>query len=80
MLKRYQPYVDQAADLRIDDGKFDLGLAFKWEKDALALADLALGLKGLRARLPDEKEPFVRVDSLEMKSARTDVDAQTGGP
>jgi uncharacterized protein involved in outer membrane biogenesis len=77
VLKRYQPYVDQAAELRIDDGKLDLGLAFKWEKNDLSLADVALGLKNLRARLPDEKEPFVRVGSLEMKGARAEAGAQT---
>ncbi|HEU4922437.1 MAG TPA: DUF748 domain-containing protein [Burkholderiales bacterium] len=76
-LKRYQPYVDQAANLRIDDGKLDLGLAFKWEKNDLALADAALALKSLRARLPDEKEPWVRIGSLEMTGARVDVGAQT---
>jgi uncharacterized protein involved in outer membrane biogenesis len=77
VLKRYQPYVDQAADLRIDDGKLDLGLAFKWEKNDLALADVAAALKSLRARLPDEKEPFVRVGSLEVKGARAETGAQT---
>lgn len=76
-LKRYQPYVDQAANLRIDDGKLDLGLAFKWEKNDLALADAALALKSLRARLPDEKEPWVRIGSLEMTGARVEVGAQT---
>ena len=77
VLKRYQPYVDQAADLRIDDGKVDLGLAFKWEKNDLALTDIALGLKSLRARLSDEKEPFVRIGSLEVKGARAETGAQT---
>jgi uncharacterized protein involved in outer membrane biogenesis len=76
-LKRYQPFVDQAANLRIDDGKLDLGLAFKWEKNDLALADVALALKSLRARLPDEKEPLVRIGSLETKSARVEAGAQT---
>jgi len=77
VLKRYQPYVDQAAELRIDDGKLDLGLAFKWEKNELALADIALALKSLRARLPDEKEPFVRLGSLEIKGAHAQAGAQT---
>jgi uncharacterized protein involved in outer membrane biogenesis len=77
VLKRYQPYVDQAAELRIDDGKLDLGLAFKLEKNDLSLADVALGLKSLRARLPDENEPFVRVGSLEMKGARLEAGVQT---
>lgn len=77
VIKRYQPYIDQAADLRIDDGKLDLGLAFKWEKNDLALADVAAALESLRARLPDEKEPLVRVGSLEMKGARAETGAQT---
>lgn len=75
-LKRYQPYVDQAANLRIDDGKLDLGLAFKWERNDLALADVALALKSLRARLPDEKEPLVRIGSLEMTGASVEAGAQ----
>jgi uncharacterized protein involved in outer membrane biogenesis len=77
VLKRYQPYVEQNADLRIDDGKVDLALAFKWEKSDLALTDIALGLKGLRARLPDEKEPFIRVGSVEVKGAQALTAAQS---
>ena len=82
-LKRYQPYVKSVADLEIDDGQLDLGLAFKWAGAAapaaqeLKLADLALALKSLRARLPGEKEPFIRVGSLEMKGAGADIAAQT---
>jgi uncharacterized protein involved in outer membrane biogenesis len=77
VLKRYQPYVDQAAELRIDDGKVDLGFTFKWEKNDLALSDIALALKSLSARLPDEKEPFVRVGSLQVKGAQALTGAQT---
>ncbi|HWD22395.1 MAG TPA: DUF748 domain-containing protein [Burkholderiales bacterium] len=76
-LKRYQPYVDQAADVRIDDGTLDLGLAFEWASEKLKLADAALALRTVRARLPGEKEPFVRVGSLEMKGAGADIAAQT---
>ncbi|HEU4353039.1 MAG TPA: DUF748 domain-containing protein [Burkholderiales bacterium] len=76
-LKRYQPYVDQAANLRIDDGKLDLGLAFKWDKNDLALADVAVALKSLHARLAEEKQPLIRIGSLEMKGARVEVGTQT---
>jgi uncharacterized protein involved in outer membrane biogenesis len=76
-LKRYQPYVDAAADLRIDDGKLDLGLAFRWANQELKLADIALALQSLRARLPDEKEPFIRVGSLQMKGGGADLAART---
>ncbi len=77
VLKRYQPYVGQAAELRIDEGKVDVGLGFKWQNNGLALSDIALALKSLRARLPDEKEPFVRVGSLEVKGAHAEAGAQT---
>ena len=82
-LKRYQPYIQGAADLEIDDGALDGGLAFAWGGKAAAgseqlkIADLTLALKSLRARLPGEKVPFVRLASLEMKGAGLDVAAQT---
>ncbi|TAK41691.1 MAG: DUF748 domain-containing protein [Betaproteobacteria bacterium] len=82
-LKRYQPYVNGAADLELDDGQLDLGLAFKWIGGAaqkgqdLKVSDLALTLKSLRARLPGEKQPFARLASLEMKGAAADLAAQT---
>ncbi|HSD41702.1 MAG TPA: DUF748 domain-containing protein [Burkholderiales bacterium] len=82
-LKRYQPYVRQAADLEIDDGQLDLGVAFKWasdlalEKHDLKVTDLTLELKSLRARLPNEKEPLVRIASIEVKGAGADLLAQT---
>jgi uncharacterized protein involved in outer membrane biogenesis len=82
-LKRYQPYVSQAADLEIDDGQLDLGIAFKWasdlafEKHDLKVSDLTLALKSLRARLPNEKEPLVRIASVEVKGAGADLRAQT---
>ncbi len=82
-LKRYQPYVKQAAELELEDGQLDLGLAFKWasdlamEKHDLKVSDLALALKGLRARLPGEKEPLVRIASVEVKGAGADLATQT---
>jgi uncharacterized protein involved in outer membrane biogenesis len=82
-LKRYQPYVKQAADLEIEDGQVDLGLAFKWASDLamakhdLKVSDLALVLKSLRARLPGEKEPLVRIASVEVKGAGADLATQT---
>jgi uncharacterized protein involved in outer membrane biogenesis len=82
-LKRYQPYLKDAAEVELDDGRLDFGLAFKWlasatQKDQdLKISDLALALKGLRVRLPGEKQPFVRLASLEMKGAAADLAAQT---
>jgi uncharacterized protein involved in outer membrane biogenesis len=82
-LKRYQPYVKQAADLEVEDGQVDLGLVFKWasdlamEKHDLKVSDLALALKSFRARLPGEKEPLVRIASVEVKGAGADLAAQT---
>ena len=72
-LKRYQPYLDQAAHLRIDNGRLDLGLAFGWADQALRLTDVGLNLQDLRARLPEEKAPFVQLGSLEMKGAGADT-------
>lgn len=76
-LKRYQPYAGQAIDARIEDGKLDLGVAFSFANQELKLADIALALNSLRARLPDDKEPFLRVGSLELKGAHVDVAART---
>lgn len=76
-LKRYQPYVDEAAELRIDDGQLDLGLAFKWANQELKLADVALALHSLRARLPGDKEPLIHVGALEMKGGAADLAART---
>jgi hypothetical protein len=81
-LKRYQPYVTQAANLEIDDGQVDLSVAFKGGdagtgKLDLKVSDLALALKNLRARLPSEKEPLVRVASVDVKGAGADLQAQT---
>jgi hypothetical protein len=81
-LKRYQPYVTQAANLEIDDGQVDLSVAFKGGdartgKPDLKVSDLALALKNLRARLSNEKEPVVRIASVEVKGAGADLQAQT---
>jgi uncharacterized protein involved in outer membrane biogenesis len=82
-LKRYGPYVKSAADLELDDGELDLALAFDWaikaaaSEERLKISDVALALKGLRARLPGEKDPFARVASLEIKGAGADLAAQT---
>ncbi len=76
-LKRYQPYVAQASDARIDDGKLDLGLAFSFANGELKLADVALALEAVRLRLPNEKEPFVRIGSLEARGGRADLAART---
>ncbi|HEY5898667.1 MAG TPA: DUF748 domain-containing protein [Burkholderiales bacterium] len=76
-LRKYQPYIDQAANLRIDDGKADLGLAFKTAAEATALEDIALAVRGLRARLPDDKQPFVRLGSLQLNAASADLAART---
>ena len=76
-LKRYQAYVDQAAHVRIDDGRLELGLAFGWANQALKLADVGLVLRDLRARLPEEKAPFVQLGSLAIKGAAADTAAGT---
>jgi uncharacterized protein involved in outer membrane biogenesis len=82
-LKRYQAYVRSAAEVEVEDGQLDLGLAFKWvagaarQEQNLKLSDLALALKGLRAKLPGERQPFMRLASLEMKGAAADFAAQT---
>jgi hypothetical protein len=81
-LKRYQPYVTQAANLEIDDGQLDLSVAFKGADSGtgkldLKVSELALALTSLRARLPNEKEPLVRVASVDVKGAGADLQAQT---
>lgn len=82
-LKRYQPYVKQAAELEIDDGQLDLAVAFKWasdlalEKHDLKVADAGLALRSLRARLPGEKDALIRIASAEVKGAGADLQAQT---
>jgi hypothetical protein len=82
-LKRYQPYVSQATDVEIDDGELAFGLAFKWasdnalEKHDLKVSDGALVLKNLRARLAGEKDPLLRVASVDVKAAGADLQAQT---
>ena len=76
-LKRYQPYLDQAAHVRIDNGRLDLGLAFAWAGEALQLADIGLDLRELRARLPDEKAPFVQLAAFSIKGASADARART---
>jgi uncharacterized protein involved in outer membrane biogenesis len=79
VLKRYQPYIGQAARLRVDDGSADLAFSFRWGSDGLKLDDGALALHGVRARLASEKQPFVRVRSLVAKGATVDVAARTAG-
>jgi uncharacterized protein involved in outer membrane biogenesis len=76
-LQRYQPYVDQAANVRIDNGQLELGLAFAWAEQALKLSDASLSVHGLRARLPEEKAPFIQLGSLAIKGAGADTAART---
>jgi uncharacterized protein DUF748 len=82
-LKRYGAYVKSAADLEIDDGELDLAAAFDWAAAAatseqkLKISDATLALKSLRARLPGEKEPLVRIAALEVKGAGVDLAAQS---
>jgi len=74
-LKRFQPYVSQASNLEVDDGRFDIGFAFKWvsdleyEKHELTISDLATTLKDFRTHLRGEKEPLFRVASIEVNGA-----------
>lgn len=76
VLPRYAPYVERAANLRIDAGTLDLGFAFKWQDEALQLADAGLALRALRARLPDEKTPFLRLGELRVTGAAADTAAR----
>lgn len=75
-LRGYEPYIRRAADVRIDQGSLDLGLAFQWAGQAMKLDDSSLALHALRARRPDEKEPFIRLRSLEIRRAAADLGAQ----
>ena len=81
-LKRYGAYVKSAADLELDDGELDVALAYEWaakaaaSEEKLKISGAALALKGLRARLPGEKDPFARIASLEVKGAGIDLVAQ----
>ncbi len=74
-LKNFQPYVTQASNLEVEDGRFAIGFAFRWasdlayEKHELTVSDLALALQGFRARLSGEKQPLFRVASIEVKGA-----------
>jgi uncharacterized protein involved in outer membrane biogenesis len=82
-VKRYQPYVTQATNLELDEGDVGLGLAFKWASDIafskhdLKVSDAGLDVKGLRARLKGEREPLVRVASIDVKGASADLQSQT---
>ncbi len=82
-LKNFQPYVSQASNLEVDDGRFDIGLAFRWasdlsyEKHELTISDLALALRGFQSRLHGEKEALFRVASIEVKGAGAQLKSQT---
>jgi outer membrane protein OmpA-like peptidoglycan-associated protein len=82
-LKDFQPYVNQASNLEVDDGRFDIGFAFRWasdlayEKHELTISDLALALKGFRARLRGEKDLLFRVASIEVNGAGGQLRSQT---
>lgn len=76
VLKRYGPYLDQAANLRIDEGTVDLGFAFKWQDGALSLGEAGLALRSLRARLPEEKAPFLSLGELRVAGASADSAAR----
>jgi hypothetical protein len=82
-LKRYQPYVTQAANAEIEEGEVGIGFAVKWVSDNafskhdLKVSDLGLALKSLRARLSGAKEPLVRVASVDVKGAGADLAART---
>ena len=79
-LKRYQPYLNGAVDIALDDGRLDAAFAYHWNSAPadrqLKFTDVALALKSLRARLSGEKEPFLRVGSLQVKGALADINAQ----
>ena len=81
-LKRYQAYVSPAANLEIDDGQLDLGLNYKATADFVTkvfdvkVDQITAALKALRARLPGEKEPLVRVASVDVKGAALELPGQ----
>ncbi|MCG6874789.1 MAG: DUF748 domain-containing protein [Betaproteobacteria bacterium] len=81
-LKRFQPYVSQASNLEVDDGRFDIDFAFRWgsdlayEKHELKISDLALALNGFRARLRGEKEALFRVASIGVNGAGAELRSQ----
>ena len=77
VMPRYQPYIDQAANLRLEAGKLDLGLEFQWQDQALKLADVALAVRTLRARLPGEKDELLRIGELQVEQAAADLAART---
>jgi hypothetical protein len=83
LLKRYQPYVKQAAELEIDDGQLDIAAAFKWASDLafvehdLKVADAGLTLTSLRARLQGEKDALIRIASADVRGAGADLQART---
>jgi Domain of Unknown Function (DUF748) len=82
-LKRLQPYVSQASNLEVDDGRFDIGFAFRWASDLayeqheLTISDLALALEGFRTHLRGEREPLFRVASIQVEGAGAQLRSQT---
>jgi uncharacterized protein involved in outer membrane biogenesis len=81
-LKRYQSYLTPHVNLEIEDGTLDVGASYD------AVADLVTQefkikadrvdamLKGLRARLPGDKELLVRVAAAEVKGAAIELPGQ----
>jgi uncharacterized protein involved in outer membrane biogenesis len=81
-LKRYQSYVTAAANLDIEAGRLDFGANYDASVDLVAdrfrakLDRVDVSLKGLRARLPGEKEPFIRVATAEVRGAGLELPGQ----
>jgi uncharacterized protein involved in outer membrane biogenesis len=81
-LKRYQPYLRPVANLELDDGRLDAGIAVRWgeaaarKAAALKIADLALTLTGLRMHMPNERQPLLQVRSIELKGGAADFAAR----
>lgn len=74
-LKRFQPYVNVASNLEVDDGRFDIGFDFQWGSDLeykqqeLSISKLGVMLEGFRARLRGEQDPLFRVAAVEIVGA-----------
>ena len=81
-LKRYQSYVTPLANLEIDDGRLDFAANYDASADLVAqrfrarIDRVDASLKALRARLPGEREPLVRIAAAEVKEAAVELPDQ----
>ena len=82
-LKRYQPYIGRVVQMTLDDGRLDAEVSGQWSFDAtlkdrrVKLTEGGVRLKNLRARLPGERQPFVRLGSLAVEGAAADLEGRS---